>query len=99
MTMPGETLEYGSDKIRTVQDDIVGLNARYESGISDINAIVHGPLANCSGEIYNEFKTMYESTVGSALEYGKQIITTYADTLGLSADELDSASKRVRGGF
>lgn len=97
--MSEETLEYGSDKIRAVQDDIVSLNARYESGISDINAVVNGRLASCSGEIYEEFKVMYESTVGSALEYGKQIITTYADTLGLSADELDGASKNVRGGF
>lgn len=97
--MPGETLEYGSDEIRAVQSDIEGLNARYESGISDINAVVNGRLANCSGEIYEEFKVMYESTVGSALEYGKQIITTYADTLGLSADELDSTSKNVRSVF
>lgn len=74
------------------QIDLVELNAKYQNEKACVDNVAQAKLSACEGKIYQAFITNYNSTVGAELDRGIEIIKNFADTIGLSEQELENAT-------
>lgn len=95
--MPGSTtlvfdtsdMEFGADEVLKI------LNA-YQSEIDSITTLVESTMSECSGEIYEDFKAVYNTVFLPILDAGTENIKKQAQTLGIDAEILEEATNNVK---
>ena len=93
MSAGARTLKTDLSGLTEAQAELVSLNAQYQSEKEALDAVATSKLSACEGEIYNKFIEEYNRTVGAELENGIQIIKRFAETIGLSEEELNNATQ------
>ena len=77
-------------------DEIVRILIQYDNEIDAVNRVVRDKLSMCRGELYDEFKQMYEISFLRPLEEGKKRLLNKAKELGIDANLFRGSAEVVR---
>lgn len=95
--MPGSTtLVFDTNDMEFGAEEVLKILNAYQSEIDSITTLVENTMSECSGEIYEAFKSAYNTKFLPILNEGSENIKKQAETLGIDAEILADATKNVK---
>lgn len=89
-------LSFDISNLQTTEDFVEEANKMFKAQVEEIKGSVYTKLAECEGELYELFKSQYDTIIQTALDTATGSIDTYKANLVSAEDTLKQATNDVK---